>query len=325
MHRSIVGSALAALGLLAQTGGVGAMDSAKNVYLLGFRSEFAGVMPPPGGYLDSFTYLYTGSTNGAIPLPVGGGEFAVGVDADAALEALLATYVFPQKVLGGSVAVGAGLPFGWQQISAVATLDRPPLPPLSAKTTERDFQLGDPLLTALIGWQSGNWHWNIGTLLNIPVGSWEDGRFVNAGFNRWAFDVTGALTWLDLERGWQASASLGYTVNGKNLDLDYDSGDELHVEWSASKILPGGATLGLVGYYYQQVTGDTGKDAVLGSFKGRVAALGPSMGLTIPVGDRALTTHLRWYHEFDVKNRIKGDGVFLTVDLPLQPAHVPSK
>jgi len=32
---------------------------------------------------------------------------------------------------------------------------------------------------------------------------------------------------------------------------------------------------------------------------------------------RPVTIDLRWYHEFEVKNRLEGDSVFLTVSLPL--------
>ena len=32
---------------------------------------------------------------------------------------------------------------------------------------------------------------------------------------------------------------------------------------------------------------------------------------------RPVTLDLRWYHEFEVKNRLEGDSVFLTVSLPL--------
>ena len=32
---------------------------------------------------------------------------------------------------------------------------------------------------------------------------------------------------------------------------------------------------------------------------------------------RPVTLDLRWYHEFEVKNRLEGDSVFLTVSVPL--------
>jgi len=38
--------------------------------------------------------------------------------------------------------------------------------------------------------------------------------------------------------------------------------------------------MGLIGYYYQQITGDSGLGAKLGPFKGRVVALGGTMAYT---------------------------------------------
>jgi Putative MetA-pathway of phenol degradation len=32
---------------------------------------------------------------------------------------------------------------------------------------------------------------------------------------------------------------------------------------------------------------------------------------------RPVTIDLRWYHEFEVKNRLEGDSVFLTISVPL--------
>jgi hypothetical protein len=32
---------------------------------------------------------------------------------------------------------------------------------------------------------------------------------------------------------------------------------------------------------------------------------------------RPVTLDLRWYHEFEVKNRLEGDSVFLTISFPL--------
>jgi hypothetical protein len=51
-----------------------------------------------------------------------------------------------------------------------------------------------------------HWHWNIGALVNVPVGEWERGRLSKLGFNRWALDLNGALTWLDQATGWEFSA-----------------------------------------------------------------------------------------------------------------------
>jgi hypothetical protein len=39
---------------------------------------------------------------------------------------------------------------------------------------------------------------------------------------------------------------------------------------------------------------------------------------------RPVTVDLRWYSEFEVKNRLEGDSVFLTVSVPLAITAKPS-
>jgi len=275
--------------------------------------------------IESDTYFYSGSAGADVEIPVGN-RIIADVEALAALEVVTATYVLPYEILGGNLAFGAALPFGWQRIKAGIELDRPDGPPITGGVDENDFQVGDPLLTATLGWHSGNWHWNVGSFINVPIGQYAEGRIINTGFNRWALDVTGAVTWFDPALGLEGSASLGFTFNGKNLDRDYKTGNEMHLEFAGSKSFANGMSVGFAGYYYDQLTGDSGKNAVLGKFEGRVFAIGPVIGATIPVGDRALTTRLRWYHEFEAKNRLEGDAVFLTAAIPLQPdAHMAAK
>ncbi|MGH6829912.1 MAG: transporter [Methylocella sp.] len=47
--------------------------------------------------------------------------------------------------------------------------------------------------------------------------------------------------------------------------------------------------VGLVGYVYNQLTGDSGSGAVLGDFKSQASAINPQLGYFFKVGDR------QWY------------------------------
>ena len=55
-----------------------------------------------------------------------------------------------------------------------------------------------------------------------------------------------------------------------------------------------------------------------GNFEGRVTALGPDITYTFMCGKIA---ELKYFHEFDVENRLTGDAGFLTVSLPLSAGH----
>lgn len=67
---------------------------------------------------------------------------------------------------------------------------------------------------------------------------------------------------------------MGFTFNGENPETDYRTGTEFHVEGAISQYLSKQFSLGAIGYYYQQISDDGGSGAILGGYRGRVAALG---------------------------------------------------
>ncbi|MGB5216620.1 MAG: transporter [Anderseniella sp.] len=206
-------------------------------------------MPGPGSYFANDLYIYNGTATADLPL---GGQVAADVEATAIIDLMTGLHVLPVQFLGGTIAVGLTVPVGWQEISA--SLGGPGV-------KDDDFEVGDPVLVGALGWHDGNFHWQIGGLLNVPIGSWNDGDLVNLGFNRWAFDLTGAVTYLGLAAGIELSTAVGVTFNSENLDTGYDSGTEFHAEFAASKLFANGMSLGVVGYHYQQLSGDSGGTA----------------------------------------------------------------
>jgi hypothetical protein len=71
--------------------------------------------------------------------------------------------------------------------------------------------------------------------------------------------------------------------------------------------------LGVVGYFYQQLTPDQGQDPSLGDFKARVAAAGPQMGFMFPIAGLQGYVNLKGYREFAAQNRPEGWNVWLTL------------
>jgi hypothetical protein len=73
------------------------------------------------------------------------------------------------------------------------------------------------------------------------------------------------------------------------------------------------------------LTADDGGPALLGDFKGRVFGIGPEIAYQFTQSkEHPVTLDLRWYHEFDAKNRVEGDGVFLTISVPLHIQQAPA-
>jgi hypothetical protein len=151
----------------------------------------------------------------------------------------------------------------------------------------------------------------------VPAGDYAPDTLGIVSLNRPSVDVKGAYTWLDMKTGTELSVALGATFNMANTATNYTSGTELHLEFAWQQHLPNGISFGVGGYYYQQVSGDSGSGAILGSFEGRVAALGPMIGYAFKVGETPLNLSARWFEEFDVTNRMTGHSIFATLTVPL--------
>jgi len=65
----------------------------------------------------------------------------------------------------------------------------------------------------------------------------------------------------------------------------------------------------VVGYAYQQITGDSGWGATFGDFKSRVLDIGPQVGFLFPVGDMQGYLNLKGYKEFAAEHRAEGWNV----------------
>jgi hypothetical protein len=175
----------------------------------------------------------------------------------------------------------------------------------------------NPAFSALVGWHKEDHHYLLAASVNVPVGDYDVRRLANVSLNRWATDISAAGTWLLPEEKIELSLATGITFNGENDDTNYETGTEFHLETAAFYQFTPSFSVGLNGYHYQQVTGDSGAGAESGDFKGRVTALGPGMSGTFNAGPLPVSASFRYFHEFKVKNRLEGDAVWLTLTIPL--------
>ena len=149
-----------------------------------------------------------------------------------------------------------------------------------------------------------------------PTGSYEKGRLGNPGLNYWTFDPVIGAVYSNKESGFNAMLHAGYAMNTENPDTDYRSGSLLHFEGALQQIVPvssGLLMLGAEGFYFDQVTCDSGAGATLGCFKGMTAGLGPVLGYIQPLGQQSLVVELKWLPELDTKKRLEGDYTWLKV------------
>lgn len=107
------------------------------------------------------------------------------------------------------------------------------------------------------------------------------------------------------------------TYNWENTDIDYKNGIDAHLDLSASHFITSQTHLGVVGYVYHQVTGDSGSGATQGDFKSKVSAVGPQAGHFFKVGKALWYANLKGYYEFDAENRAEGWNTWVTLVVPL--------
>lgn len=111
---------------------------------------------------------------------------------------------------------------------------------------------------------------------DIPVGAYDPRRLANIGIGHGAIDGGGGYTYFNPQMGHEFSAVAGLTYNFENPDTNYKSGIDFHLDWGASQFVTKQLQVGLVGYAYQQLTGDSGAGNRVGDFKSRVFGWGRS-------------------------------------------------
>jgi hypothetical protein len=239
------------------------------------------------------------------------------VQGAADLDAFIPTYAFDQKFLGGQLALSIMGAYGRSQAKIDANVTGA-LGPIgfaaerSISDALTDF--GDLYPQATMRWNSGVHNFMVYTMEDVPVGAYDPHRIANLGIGHWAADGGGGYTYFDQKAGHEFSVVTGWTYNFINPSTQYQNGIDWHVDWGASQFVTKQVQLGAVGYYFQQITGDSGAGARLGAFESHIAGIGPQFGYLFPVGDKVQGyLNLKGYWEFDAQNRASGWNAWVTL------------
>jgi hypothetical protein len=199
--------------------------------------------------------------------------------------------------------------------SVSATLTGPGGGTLSGTNSDQVFGFGDLYPTATLKWNRDVHSFMIYATAAVPVGAYDPTRLAALGVGHWAADAGTGYTYLNEKAGIEFSAVFGLTYNFINPDTQYRSGTDAHLDWAFSPYVSDKLHIGAVGYFYNQLSGDSGAGAALGEFKSRVAAIGPQIGFFLPLGDRQGYLNLRAYYEFAAQNRLEGWNAFVTFSI----------
>jgi hypothetical protein len=281
-----------------------ATEGAASYYFPGSFGTFAvAVAPDPGLMFANQALFYKAKADRAVLR----GRVDAKVKADAFYNYFGGFYTFKEPVLGGRFQIGAAVPVGYVHITASADTALG-----SRGASDSNTNIGDSMIAPALHWNTGNFHFKLVETVFIPTGDYSTDNLANIGRNYWGFDTSFAMTWLNMKTGTEISVMPGIMFNTKNTKTKYQSGNEFHVDFMMNQFLAKNFAIGLQGYYYNQVSGDSGSGARLGSFKGESLGFGPAVLWMPNFAKGKLSLVAKWLHDVDHKNRMEGDyGQFI--------------
>jgi hypothetical protein len=211
-------------------------------------------------------------------------------------------YTFQQPVLGGHLQIGAAVPVGYVDVKAGIDTSLG-----SRNVSDHDTDIGDSMTSAALYWQSGNFHFKLAQSLFLPTGGYSAGNLANVGRNYWGFGTSLAATWLNAATGTEVSVIPGIMLNTKNTATDYQSGNEFYFDYTLNQFLAKNLAVGFQGYYYRQVSDDSGSGAKLGGFQGSSFGIGPALLWMPGFGNGKLSLIAKWLRDLDYTHRMHGD------------------
>ncbi|MGH6823752.1 MAG: SphA family protein [Methylocella sp.] len=276
-------------------------------YILGLTLPMSGYTPPPGVYFWDTFVLYQGGGN---LYPATGSMGSQRITHNIVADIAIVSWFPDVKLFGADPGFAITVPFGSNRTTDNFTVAAPICPAGRCSLAGDIFALADTEYSAILGWHAGEHHWNVILTGFAPTGIFEPNRLMVTGLNHPSLDLKGAYTYLGLQTGLEVTGALGLTLNALNTLTNYQSGAELHFEWAVNEHLPFGLAAGVGGYFDQQVTDDHGSGDQFGAFRGRVAAVGPLLSYALKAGAQEVDFSGRWFHEFAVQNRVRGDLIY---------------
>ena len=339
MTRSRLKQFVLVLGVLISAPTIAAADeSGVSFWIPGFFGSLAAAPLQPGWTLQT-NYYHTSVSAGAdvarsldirigrIPINLNANVSAT-VDARADLGWAMPLYTFATPVLGGQATVGVLGLYGRVSTSIAGTLAGTLTTPLgttpfasSANTSDSVSGFGDVLPIATLRWNAGAHNYMTYITGDVPVGAYDSTRISNIGLGHGTIDAGGGYTYFDPQTGHEFSGILGFTYNFENQSDQYQSGVDMHFDWSVSQFVTKQFQIGAVGYVYKEIGCDSGSGDRVGCFQSQVVGVGPQLGFIFPVGDLQGYLNLKYYSEFAAENRPHGWNTWVTFTIsPAAPS-----
>jgi hypothetical protein len=322
-HKALVIGGLCSVALSAIPEVARADEGGVSFWLPGLFGSLAAVPTVPG-WSWATIYIHNEVTAGAGQQFPRGGRIDVGISGKADLAAFGPTYTFATPVLGGQASVSLFGTAGRVDASAALSLTGPMGNTIALSRSQELISFGDVLPQATLKWNFGTSNLMAYITGDVPIGDYDPVRLANLGIGHGAIDAGGGYTYFNPESGNEFSWVAGLTYNFKNPSTQYQSGVDYHFDWGASHFFNKQFQLGIVGYYFQQVSDDIGTPPALDGFRSRVAGVGPQIGFLFPMGAAQGYINLKGYWEFAAQNRPEGWNTWLTFSISPKAPEAPA-
>lgn len=318
MRRRAAARPVVALCAMLMPTAVMADEGGASVWLPGQFASFAAVPDDPGFSLETIFYFRKASATAGTTFSRGGG-LLLGYNTTEQYLYLTPGYTFADPVLNGQLWLGVTFSAGRADTSVWGVLTGPRGNSFSAGASDTATGVSDLYPMAMLKWQTGSHNVMSYVMGSAPVGAYDPNRWAGVGIGHWAIDWGMGYTYMPPSgmplSGFEFSVVAGLTYNFVNPTTRYQSGMDAHIDVATSWSFSDAFYVGAAGYFFSQVSPDTGGSSLLGDFRSRVAGAGPQVGWSFQLGGLATDLNLRGYKEFAAQNRPEGWNVWLTVSL----------
>lgn len=288
---------LAVLAVTAYAGTAFATEGGGSTYPSGVENYLVGAVPPPGFYVLGYGNVYTADKlkdNNGDNIPVPGFK----VNAVAAVTRLV--WSTPHQLLGGNLVVHSIIPVVDLDVSAAGSSQH--------KTGIGDITVGLGIATHY----SAQFHTALGLDLVLPTGGYNKTDLANIGRNYTSVQPLYAISYID-PNGFNGDLKFTVNLNQKNDATQYQSGNELFIDYAAGYGLGNGWTVGIGGYARQQYTDDSNSAGTVANNRASAFAVGPSIKYDNGKG-WFITAKLQ--QETSVKNSTQGNALWIKTSIP---------
>ncbi|RKG35102.1 phenol degradation protein meta [Acinetobacter guerrae] len=266
-----------------------ALENGADSAALGAEGNMAGNLPPAGVYL--LTYFQDYSANKMVDRH--GDSTVPNFDLDVNALVLRVVWMTDKTFLGGQLGFYGIQPMISMRLNV-------------AGLSDSDKGLADFVFAPLLAWHQGNHHWGVALENVVPSGDYDKNHLANIGKNYYTGRPMFAYSYIN--HYVDISTKFSYSINGKNDDTDYRSGDYAAVDYNIGYHISPALTVGVQGYALKQTTADKVNSVKIEDNKAQVIAYGPAIAYH---PSRQWFLEGKYLMENQVENRAKGHNIGL--------------